>query len=247
MKQRISNIETDYPLVSMSDQNGIKTALILGEGIWRWRLFDQLQHNSDQISREWFAKTIQYLAVIQDKSPFRVFPGKRIYAETEPIIFDARFFNANYELITTPDIPLTIIDSSGVAYDFYFDKGEERYQINAGRFPPGNYRYISDFEWNGNKYREEGSFSVQGISTELNALRADHRLLFQLSKSNNGASFQWTELDQLAEELKTSGRARPVLVNQAQTFPFISLKWPFFLLLIFVTAEWVIRRIFGGL
>lgn len=247
MYQRISNIETDYPLLIMGETDGLRAAALLGEGIWRWRLYDYLQHNNDEISREWFVKTIQYLTIIEDKSPFRVVPIKKIFAETEDIEFDARLYNANYELVNDVELPMVITDSTGAEFTFYFDKRGDRYALNAGRFPPGQYRYRSSFSWNNKNFTDAGSFSVQAISLESNELRADHQVLFQLSEQNNGSVYYPEQLDQLSEDLKTSNFAKPVMVATTQTFPFISLKWVFFVLLALLTLEWVVRRIYGGL
>jgi hypothetical protein len=245
--QRISNIETDDPLLVLGETGGIRTGVLLGEGIWRWRLFDQLQHKNDKISREWLAKTIQFLSIVQDKAPFKVRPAKQLFAETEPITFDALLYNANFEPVTDPDVPLEIIDSAGTRYSYIFDKRDERYALDAGRFDPGRYRYTSSFEWNGKRFEDQGRFTIKEVSLELANLTADHRTLLQLASSNGGQFFTVEGINQLTETLKQSDRRKPVFISSTITFPFIHLKWAFFLLLILLTAEWVIRRVLGGL
>lgn len=247
MNQRISKIETDYPLILMGEANEVRSAMILGEGIWRWRLFDQLQHDNDKVSREWFVKTIQYLSVIQDKRPFRILPLKRIFPETENIIFDARLYNANYEMVNMTDVPLTLMDENGTEYTYFFDRTGDSYTLDAGRFPPGTYRYNSSFDWNGERYQDQGSFSIQSISLESNELKANHQTLFKLCNDHNGRLVTPGQLSSLVSELRESKTAREVVVSTTQTITFISLKWPFFLLLLLASAEWIIRRIYGGL
>ena len=34
--QKIGSVDTDYPLFSMNDNEGQKTAILLGTGIWKW-------------------------------------------------------------------------------------------------------------------------------------------------------------------------------------------------------------------
>jgi len=247
MSQRISNIETEYPLLLFGEREGIRSGALLGEGIWRWRMYDQLQNKSDELSRDWFSKTIQYLSITEDKTPFKLTPAKRIFEQTEEVVMDARLFNASFEMINEPDIPLSIIDESGNEYEYYFDKTDNRYTLNIGRLPSGTYRYKSSFSWSNSSYNDSGTFTVKTGSLEKENLVADHNTLFQLARDNNGRMYTAGQLESLTKELREASFAKPVYIASSQSLPFITLKWPFFLILILLTLEWVIRRWNGGL
>ncbi|MBO4481478.1 MAG: hypothetical protein J5719_02880 [Bacteroidales bacterium] len=42
MYQKISNVETQYPLITFSDNNGVRTGVIAGDGLWQWRIYNYL-------------------------------------------------------------------------------------------------------------------------------------------------------------------------------------------------------------
>ena len=46
--------------------------------------------------------------------------------------------------------------------------------------------------------------------------------------------------------LQETDQIKPVLHESETTTAFINLKWPFFLILLLLGAEWFIRKYFGG-
>ncbi|MDO8969158.1 MAG: hypothetical protein Q7U74_00630, partial [Saprospiraceae bacterium] len=85
LRKRIGKIDTDQPLLAVGETNGIKTGILLGEGLWRWRLFDYLQHQNHEIFDELVGKTVQYLSIKEDKRKFRVTLDKNIFNENESV------------------------------------------------------------------------------------------------------------------------------------------------------------------
>jgi hypothetical protein len=110
LNQNIKKIGTDYPLLSFLDQSGIKTGVLVGEGIWKWRLFDFLENENYDVVTSVINKTIQFLSTKEDKRKFRVSTSKNLYKENEQITFDAQLYNDNYEMINEPDVFVTLIN-----------------------------------------------------------------------------------------------------------------------------------------
>ena len=79
LDQRIGSINTDYPLLLLGEEQGIKKGVIAGEGIWKWRIFDYVQHQSHDLFDELFGKIIQYLSTKEDKRRFRAFASNTLY------------------------------------------------------------------------------------------------------------------------------------------------------------------------
>ena len=77
----------------------------MGEGIWRWRLFDQAKNNSTENFEFLFSKLISYLAVKENKSPFKTHLNNE-YTESENIIVLSEFYNSSYDLINTSNVNL---------------------------------------------------------------------------------------------------------------------------------------------
>lgn len=246
LKKRIGKIETEQPLLALGETNGIKTGVLLGEGLWRWRLFDYLQHQNHEIFDELMGKTVQYLSVKEDKRKFRVTLDKNIFNENEPVSFGAELYNDNYELTNDPDVAMSIRNRDGKEFTYTFNKLGKAYTLNAGILPVGAYTYKSTVNFNSQPLVFEGRFSVQPIELELFETTANHAVLRQLSAKFGGTTVLSNQLASIAEQIKNNETVKPVIYQTTQTNPLINLKWIFALLALLLAGEWFLRRYFGA-
>ena len=244
--QRIGKIDTQYPLLALGEDKGIKIGVWAAEGIWKWRLFDYLQNNNHDIFDEILGKTVQYLSLKEDKRRFRISLNKNIFNENERIVLDAELYNDSYELINEPDVSLVITNSDGKDFTYTFNKTSNAYTLDAGIFPVGNYSFRGTVFSNGQNLNYSGQFSVQPIQLEVYETTADHGLLRLLSEKYGGELVYPAQLTSIAERIKETGKVKPVIYQTSKTRSVINLKWIFFLLLGLLTVEWFLRRYFGA-
>lgn len=244
--QRIGKVDTQYPLLVLGAPNDVRTAVLCGEGLWRWRLFDYLQHQNHLIFDDLLGKCIQYVSVKDDKRKFRVNQAKNIFNENESVVFDAELYNDNYELVNEPDATMVINDGQGKEYNFTFNKLGRAYALNAGILPVGNYSYKAATRFNNQNLNYDGQFSVQPIQLERYETTADHRTLRELSAKYGGQMVYPDQIGSIAEMIRAKETVKPVVYQTIQTRPVINLKWIFFLLLLLLSAEWFMRRYFGA-
>lgn len=244
--QRIGKIDTQFPLLAVGDKDGLRTGVFLGEGIWKWRLFDYLQHGNQAIFDELFGKTVQYLSLKDDKRKFRVSLDKNIFEENEPVMFAAELFNDNYELVNEPDVALVIKNRDGKEFPFTFNKLGKGYSLNAGILPVGSYSFRATTNFNSQTMTFDGQFSVRPIQLELFETTANHAVLRQLSQKYGGLTVGQTGLNSIAELIKNKETVKPVIYQTNKTRSVINLKWLFALLAGLLAAEWFLRRYFGA-
>lgn len=244
--QRIGKVDTKYPLWVLGEQNNIRTGIILGEGLWKWRLFDYLQHNNHDLFNELIGKTVQYLSLKEDKRRFRVLAGKNIFDENEAIVFDAELYDSNYELTNTPDVDVVITNEEGRNYTFVFDKTTQGYNLNAGVLPVGNYTYLAKTSFNGEQMTFSGRFGVQPLQLELFENQADHAMLYALSGDSGGEVVYPQDITSISGKIANATQIKPVIYQNDKVSPLINSKWLFFLLLLLLTIEWFGRRYFGA-
>lgn len=244
--KRIGKVDTEQPLLAFGETNGIKTGIFLGEGLWRWRLFDFLQHQNHDIFNELVGKSVQYLSLKEDKRKFRVNLDKNIFNENEAVVFGGELYNDNYELTNDPDVSMSIRNREGKEFTYTFNKLGKAYSLNAGILPVGNYTYKANTIFNGQNLSFEGKFSVQPIQLELFETTANHAVLRQLSARYGGETVLPAQLTSLADKIKNNQTVKAVIYTTTKTNPLINLKWIFALLALLLTAEWFLRRYFGA-
>lgn len=243
--QRIGKVDTKYPLLMYGDDNGNKIGVLAAEGIWKWRLFDYLQHENHDIFDELLAKTFQYLSVKEDKRKFRVDVNKNIFNENEAVYFDAELYNDNYERINTPDVTMVITDSDGKNFDFTFTKNASAYTLNAGFLPVGNYTYRATTVTNGQELTGTGQFSIQPVQLEVYETTANHGLLRLLSEKYGGELLYANQIATLPQRIKDKGTIKPIIYETSKTRSILNVKWICFILLALLSLEWFLRRFFG--
>lgn len=244
--QRINNVETDYPLWLFADQLDSKIGIIAGEGLWRWKLYDYMQNKNFDAFNEIVTKSVQYLAVKGDKRPFQVTLPKNIFQDNEAITFDGQLYNANYEMVNTPDVDMKIRSEDGKEYPFKFNKTDNYYTLNAGFLPVGNYSYIASTKLAANAYKAEGKFSISALQLEELRTVADHKVMYQLASEHGGHMYHTNDFEQIADDLLAKNQLKPILYDTFLTESAINLKWIFFLILILLSAEWFMRKYLGG-
>ncbi len=244
IKQQIGQVQTENPILVFADEGGKKSALFCGDGLWRWRLRDYADHDNSNLFDELIQKTVQYLSVKADKSFFKVFT-KRIINENEPVEFDAEVFNPSYELINEPEVSLIITNADKKQFSYVFSKANNAYHLNAGNFPPGDYSYESKVKINNQLYIQKGEFAVKPLLAEFTSTTANHALLYTISKKTGGQLFYPKQLNDLQKKLMESENIKTLVHEQRQVNDFINLKILFFILLVFLSMEWFIRKYNG--
>ena len=246
LRQRIGRVDTEYPLISLGESKGSRTGVITGTGLWQWRLFDFLEAGNHERFDELLSQLTQYLTVQDDKRRFRVVLPESIFDENEPVQLDAELYNSNYELINDPEATVTVTGEDGRDYEFAFTRTANAYTLNAGTLPVGNYRFRARTNTGNEALTYDGRFSVQAVEVERYALEADHALLRQLSERYGGQLLYPEQLATLPATLEASGTVKPLLLDTVNTRSVVHLKWIFFALLALYSAEWFMRRYFGG-
>lgn len=241
--QRIGSVETENPILFYNSINGAKSAVFIGDGLWRWKMRDFEEHGNHNLFNELISKSIQFLAIKSDKSFFRV-TAPKLVSENEAIELNAEVYNKNYELITEPDVSLILSDSENKKFSYTFGKSAGPYRLNIGILPPGEYRYDAKVKVKDELFTKQGIIVVKEVVAEKINTVANHQLLFQLANLSKGKLYYPNELDKLKEELLNSEQIKPITYSQVTTSPLIELKYLFWLILILMAVEWFFRKRF---
>ncbi|HQK97939.1 MAG TPA: VWA domain-containing protein [Bacteroidia bacterium] len=243
--QKIGAVVTKQPLLSFADADGVKYAVLGGEGIWKWRLADFSANGSHDRSNELISKIVQYLSAKENRSPFRVIV-KNSFKENEPLVFDAELYNQSEQPVNDPEAHLTIYNSKGDQFPYVFSRTENTYSLNVGQYPVGNYKYKAEVKLGDKLYAQQGEFSVNALQLETSNTVADHQLLYALSQKSGAISVMPGEEDKLINALKSREDLKPVSFTHKKLEDLVNLPWVFFLMMLLLSIEWFIRKRAGS-
>jgi len=239
--RKVGNVTTTFPLIGFNNNNKHKIGIIAGEGIWKWRNYDYEAHKNHEIFYEVVNKMIQYVAVKEDKSFFRINSAQQFY-ENEPIVLFGELYNESYELINEPDVKLDILSENNTKYSYTFSKTGKSYRLGAGILPVGEYKYTGSVQYKGKTLTKSGKFIVKPIQLEALNTAANHDLLNKLSVSTEGKMYYPQQLNELKKELISRKDITSTAHKQKQLRDLIYYKWIFFLLLFLLGFEWFVRK-----
>ncbi|MFK8054801.1 MAG: hypothetical protein AB8F78_01670 [Saprospiraceae bacterium] len=246
LTQRIGRVDTDFPLLAAGEVNGSKVGVFSGQGLWRWRLAEYQQNQSQEVFDGLISSLVQYLALREDKRPFRVTAAERLYTTSEDITLQGELYNASYQLVNSPDVNLRITNSDGTAYPFLMDKVGSSYRLSVGRLPEGRYEFRASTSYNGEAYSSKGSFNVEARQLESIVTTADWNLLQRISDQQGGKLVLPNAIASLTEDLLADNLAKPVLYQSVRTRPLIDWPWLLAIALGLLTIEWYLRRRLGS-
>ncbi len=242
--QRLINIETDRPLMAFSNRNGFKMGMLMGEGIWRWRLYNFYLRENHNAFREFVLKTTQYLALRDNEDNFMI-DFKPVYEETESVMFLAEVYNEAFEAVTSADVRLVLINNEDQEFSYVFDQTASGYKLDAGRFPPGQYRFDAEVQLGETLYKEAGIFAVMPVNAEQMSLQANHRLLYQLANASGGLFMPAHDTEALINLLGTELQPAPFSYLVSVVDEVLNLRWIFFMILLLLSVEWFLRKFWG--
>jgi len=240
--QKIGMYTTEKPFVLLDQSQNRKIGLILGEGLWKWKINDRKEGEFHKNFEELISKITQYLLINEDKSRFRIFHDKKIL-EGKSIVFKAEYYNENYELTNTKEVSQKVFNEKGEEFRFVYSKNQNTYFLDLGNLAVGTYTFKSAYAENLDV--KEGSFTVVPKQLEGNIIRANHQILYQLSKESNAVMFPEFNIENIINQFNESPLNKTVLHTSKKTTSVINKSWILILLLSLLSGEWFARKFNG--
>jgi hypothetical protein len=242
LKQKIGEVPTPYPLLSFSDENGRRIAVLTGEGLWRWALAEYQTYGNHNALDELLSQGVQYLTANSNHQRFRVYPAKNVFDEGENVILNAELYNDALELVNTPDIRIELKSQSGKNYSFLFTRNGQSYQLDAGALPVDEYSYSATTKLGNQAFTATGQLTIKPLNLETRQSAADHHLLYNLSKQSGGQMLQPSQISQLADLIRKNENVKTVVYEDKHYSDLVDLKWIFVLILGLLSVEWFLRK-----
>lgn len=239
--QQLGNIKTATPLIMFFQNPSKKIGIIAGENLWRWRMTNFMVMGDHKSFDELINKIVQFLAVREDKSFFRIRLNPK-FNENESVEMDAEVFNPSYEMVNDQDVNILIKDEKMNSFPFVFSKSGKSYFLKAGRFPVGNYTFTATTVQGKNAYSQKGSFTILPLNIEAVNLVADHGLLARISAAHGANIIYPVMIDSLPDILNQRDDIISVSYTQKRLTDLIGTPWLFFLILSLITFEWILRK-----
>ncbi|MEZ7504989.1 hypothetical protein [Flavobacterium sp. Arc2] len=243
LSSKIRTIDTNSPLLVYAENQGNRSAFLLGENIWKWRLQSHVDTQSFAKFDVFIDKTIQYLASSSSKKAL-VVNHESFYNSGDAIEITAQYFNKNYEFDDKARLTIIVTNTATKQtknYDLL--KGNAFYKVNLDGLAAGTYNF-SVKELNSNT-SYSSHFEILDFDKEKQFVNPDVEKLKQLATQTQGAVYFPNQVNTLIKSLLEDDNYKAIEKNTVTRSPLID--WTLLLILIvsLLSTEWFVRKYNG--
>ena len=241
----IRNINTNAPLLAFSENQGRRSAYLLGENSWKWRLQSHVYTKSYEKYDTFIDKTIQYLASNAAKKSL-VVTHDGFYNSGDAIEISAQYFNKNYELDDKANLNITLVNKKTKAKKSYdLLKSNTDFKVNLDGLEVGKYDFVVR-ELNSNSVYNN-SFEIIDFDIEKQFVNPDLIKLNQLAIQTKGQVIFPDKVDYLIKSLLENEDYKSVQKTIIKKIPLIDSIWLLILIIVCLATEWFVRKYNGML
>lgn len=241
---KVNGIEVGNPILTFSEKGNNRSAYLLGENSWKWRMESHVINQSYEKYDQFIDKIIQYLSTNSAKKSLLV-EHESFYNSGETIEIFAQYFNKSYELEENANLSINLTNKNTKSTKNYnFSKANNGYQAIFDGLDPGNYAFQVKESSSNAIYN--GTFEVLDFDVEKQFVNPDVSKLQQLANQNKGEVIYPNQIDKLIQKLLEKDTYLPVEKSLVKNSPLID--WIFLLIILAVSlaSEWFTRK-FNGL
>jgi hypothetical protein len=245
LSSRIRNIPSNMPMLSFAESQGRRSAFLLGENLWKWRLQSHVDNRSFEKFDIFIDKVIQFLSS-DNKRKSLVVSHESFYNSGDPIEITAQYFNKNYEFDERARLTISVTNKDTrqqKRYDML--KGSNSFKANLEGLPAGRYNFTVR-ELNSNT-AYTGYFEILDFNIEKQFVNPDLTKLTQLASETGGEAFMPDQADALIKKLLEDDNYKAIEKKISRKIPLIDWIWLLVIIAAALASEWFIRKYNGML
>lgn len=240
---KVNGIEVGNPTLTFSEKGNSRSAYLLGENSWKWRMESHVMNQSYEKYDQFIDKIIQYLSTNSAKKSLLV-EHESFYNSGETIEIFAQYFNKSYELEENANLSINLTNkNTKLTKNYNFSKANNGYQTIFEGLEPGNYTFQVKETSSNASYN--GSFEVLDFDVEKQFVNPDVSKLQQLANQNKGEVIYPNQIDKLIQKLLEKDTYLPVEKSLVKNSPLIDWIILLVILAISLATEWFTRKYNG--
>ena len=245
LSSRIRNVATNNPLLAFSDNQGKRSAFLLGENIWKWRAQSFVDKKSFESFDIFIDKIIQFLSS-NDARKSLIVNHERFYNSGDALEITAQYFNKNYEFDDKARLSIAVTNTKTKQVKHYdLLKTTNSFKVNLDGLSAGSYSFIVK-ELNTNA-SYSSTFEILDFDIEKQFVNPDLPKLKQLATQTKGEIFVPNQVEELIKNLLNNQEYKTIQKTIVKKTPIIDWYWLLILIACSLGAEWFIRKYNGYL
>jgi uncharacterized membrane protein len=230
---------TAQPLVAVQRYGEGRSMIFAGEAAWRWRM---MLPAADRSYDTFWRQAIRWLAIASPDPISVSTPPAASTGDSLPIRITAR--SPSFELLGDVTVDVRLTPPDGRLHQLRAGRetasaSDGMYVVHYRADQPGVYKVVAEARRGGQSAGiGAASFLVGGADVEMTDPRVNERLLQRLAQNSGGRMVASGETAILADALRGAGPAAVLSVRRE----LWHTGWSFAAIVLFLGAEWLVRR-----
>ncbi len=240
----VRGVRFDDPLLVVRRTPDTRALMLLGTGVWRWNTLPRDLEDAALFWPAFVSNAVRWVATRDDARRVRVETVESVFGGEERVQFTGQVYDESLQPVERARVQVNVTAADGAVRPFVMQHvGNGRYTLDAGTLPPGDYRFGAAATLDAQPLGDDaGVFSVGALALEYQEPRADYGLMQGLAQRTSGRAFSVARLDSLPGLLARLPTFTPTIVAREAEQPLHD-AWPFLaLVVLLLTAEWVLRK-----
>lgn len=239
----VNGVQIKEPLLATFEMNDRREAILLGEGIWKWRAQTYLDNQSFTQFDNFIGKLVQYLSSNKKKTRLNVL-FESFYNGTDDVNVNAQYFNKNYEFDPNAIINITLKNKeTKESKSFPFVLKNTNYEVDLSGLPAGDYAFVVNVA--NENFSSSGEFKILDYNVEQQFLNANVKKLQKLATNSKGTFYYIDNTNSLVDNLINDNRFVTIQKSTKNVVPLIDWKFLLAIIALSLSAEWFIRKYNG--
>ncbi len=237
-------IETDSPLLAISETANIRRAHLNASGYYR--LYQSTNEDIRNFTIELITNIVNWASTNPDNRLLKIRSTKNDYSTGENPLLNGTLINESGELESNGIIEVNI---QGDDYNTDFtmnNEGDGSYRLELPNLSPGRYNYTAIASKGSREIdTQSGQFLINETNLELaNTVRND-LLLRSIASNSNGLFIGYKQIDSFWDQLSSqSDFSIRTEISEYFIYPVYSLIW-FLVVVTLLSVEWILRKKFA--
>jgi hypothetical protein len=239
----VNGTQINEPLLATFEMNNRREAILLGEGIWRWRAQTYLDNQSFVEFDNFIGKLVQYLSSNQKKTRLNV-SYESFYNGNDDVKISTQYFNKNYEFDANATINITLNNKDTQdSRTFPFILKNTNYDVDLSGLAAGDYSFTVSVAIE--NISSSGEFKILDYNVEQQFLNANVTKLQTLATNSQGTTYFIDDTKSLIDNLLKDDRFVTIQKSSKNVVPLIDWKFLLAIIALSLSAEWFIRKYNG--
>ena len=176
------------PLLAVRQQGAVRSAAVLGAGLWRWRTLPPDLDVLAPVLSGLTSGLVRWTTAARDRRPVRLRADRALFDARERVTLSGEVYTEALEPVEDAEVALTIRGPGAPVELPMRPLGNGRYVADAGALPPGSYTAEAVATARGARLGSDRAvFGVGEVGVEFREPGADVGLMRLLAERSGGA------------------------------------------------------------